>query len=188
MTATLVLLEGPSDVAALEALLRVRERPSHRYELVDMSGVTNTATHLRAAYAAAPAPRVLGLCDAAEAWVVARALRSVGVPVKSEGDLATYGFFVCDRDLEDELIRALGVGACLSLLESLGLGQRFRAFSHQQAWVGRPVEERLHRFAGIASGRKVRLAGTMAAALPAEATPPPIAGLLERLAAPVGEV
>ena len=41
-----------------------------------------------------------GLCDAAEADVYRRALATT--------DLEARGYFVCDADLEDELIRALG--------------------------------------------------------------------------------
>jgi hypothetical protein len=177
----LVLLEGPSDVAALEEVLAARgpevSRPAYR--LVDMGGVTNTATHLRAA--AAAGARVLGLCDAGEAWVVARALERRGEPVADVADLPRHGFFVCRRDLEEELIRALGVDACLALLEDLGLGARFRVFSTQPAWVDRPVGERLHRFAGVASGRKIRLARAMAARLPPRAVPSPIAALVDHL-------
>lgn len=174
----LVLLEGPSDVAALEAVLAVREPavPRTAYRLVDMGGVTNTATHLRTATTASPS--VLGLCDAAEAWVVVRALQEQGLAVRGAEDLPAHGFFVCERDLEEELIRALGVDGCLVLLEGMGLGHRFRSFSRQRAWAERPVEDRLHRFAGVASGRKIRLAGAMAAALRPDRVPPPIAGLV----------
>jgi hypothetical protein len=183
---TLVLLEGPSDVAALEAVLTARgaEVRGTAYRLVDMGGVTNTAAHLRRAVqdrGDGEAPRVLGLCDAGEAWVVVRALRDTGREVEEEADLAAHGFFVCDRDLEDELVRALGVRRCLALLEAEGLGHRFRAFSAQRAWAERPVEERLRRFSGIASGRKIRLARAMAAALPPAEVPLPIARLVARI-------
>lgn len=185
----LVLLEGPSDVAALEAVLTARRPtvPGTAYRLVDMAGVTNTATHLRAAAASSPPRPVLGLCDAGEAWVVVRALQEQGLPVRGAGDLPQHGFFVCERDLEDELIRALGVEECLRLLDGMGLGHRFRSFSRQRAWSDRPVEDRLHRFAGVASGRKIRLAGAMAAALPPGRVPPPIAGLVECLERVAGQ-
>lgn len=176
----LVLLEGPSDVAALEAVLAARgpEVTGTAYRLVDLGGVTNTGRQLRAAARRDPPPRVVGLCDEGEAWVVVRALREVGRDVPDVRDLPRHGFFVCRRDLEEELIRALGVEACLALLDGMALGHRFRAFSRQRAWAGRPVEDRLHRFAGIASGRKIRLAGAMAAALGPDQVPPPIADLV----------
>ncbi|GAA5167979.1 hypothetical protein [Ornithinimicrobium tianjinense] len=187
----LVLLEGPSDVAALDAVLDGQSQgqgprrtgEGTAYRLVDMGGVTNVARHLAAAGRQRPAAEVLGLCDAAEAWVVVRALREAGRDVDDVADLARWGFFVCDRDLEEELIRALGAEACLALLEREGLGERFRAFSRQRPWVDRPVEDRLHRFAGVASGRKIRLARAMAAALRPDEVPPPIAALVSRLMA-----
>ncbi|WP_237565566.1 hypothetical protein [Ornithinimicrobium cavernae] len=187
---TLVLLEGPSDVAALTALLRQAptgpgERPAGAgrpaYELVDLGGVTNVGAHLRRAREFDPAPRVLGLCDAGEVRVLLRALQRVGREVAEPQDLAAEGFFVCDRDLEDELIRALGPQRCLEVLDEQGLADRFATFSRQQAWAGRPLTERLHRFSGIASGRKILLAGAMATALEPDRVPPPLEGLLRCL-------
>ncbi|HLS45015.1 MAG TPA: hypothetical protein VK045_06235, partial [Ornithinicoccus sp.] len=128
-----------------------------------------------------PAPRVIGLCDAGEAGVVVRALQQLGRDVEEPADLAAEHFFVCDRDLEDELIRALGPARSLDLLEEVGLAPRFAAFSRQPAWEGRPLVQRLHRFCGIASGRKVMLAGVMAAALGPDQQPPPLAGLVDSL-------
>ncbi len=182
-TPVLVLLEGPSDVAALEAVLarRVPAVPGAAYRLVDMGGVTNAARHLRHAARTWPGRPVVGMCDAGEAGVVVRALQDQGRPARSAADLPDQGFFLCDRDLEDELIRALGVEECLDLLEGMALGHRFRAFGRQRAWVDRPVQERLHRFAGIASGRKVRLAEAMAARLAPGRVPPPMAALVARV-------
>jgi len=128
-----------------------------------------------------PAPRVVGLCDAGEARVVLRALQRVGRAVREVEDLPTEGFYVCHRDLEDELIRALGPARCLELLAEQGLAARFEAFSRQRAWAGRPLTERLHRFSGIASGRKILLAGAMAGALAPDRVPAPLAGLLRCL-------
>src|SRR5690606_36183480 len=81
----------------------------------------------------------------------------------------------------DELIRALGPARSLDLLEEVGLAPRFAAFSRQPAWEGRPLVQRLHRFCGIASGRKVMLAGVMAAALGPDQLPAPLAGLVDSL-------
>jgi hypothetical protein len=146
-----------------------------------MGGVTNVWAHLRRATDAQPTPSVIGLCDAGEVRVVVRALQRLGRAVAEPADLAAEHFFVCDRDLEDELIRALGPDTCLALLEEVELGARFASFSRQPAWVGRPLTERLHRFSGIASGRKVMLAGVMAAALTPDQMPVPLARLVHSL-------
>jgi hypothetical protein len=55
-----------------------------------------------------------GLCDAAEEGYFRRALARAGVgsPL-SRADMEALGFYVCGADLEEELIRALGVLAHL---------------------------------------------------------------------------
>lgn len=179
-----MLLEGPSDVAAVSALLAGPAGGGEHsaYELVDLGGVTNVGAHLRRAAERDPVPPVIGLCDAGEARVVLRALQRIGRTVTEPENLAEEGFFVCDRDLEDELIRALGPQRCLDLLDQEGLGSRFAAFSRQLDWVDAPLTARLHRFCGIASGRKIRLARAMAGALRPGEVPTPLAGLIGALA------
>lgn len=182
-TPVLVLLEGPSDVAAVSTLLAARADKGGRtaYELVDLGGVTNVGAHLRRVVEWDPVPPVIGLCDAGEARVVLRALQRVGRTLTEPEELADEGFFVCDRDLEDELIRALGAQRCLQVLDQEGLGARFAAFSRQPDWVDRPLMDRLHRFCGIASGRKILLAGAMAGALRPREVPAPLADLISCL-------
>ncbi|MGY1702155.1 hypothetical protein [Geodermatophilus sp. SYSU D00766] len=175
---TVVLLEGRSDVAAVRtvaAALGLLES-AHRYRLVDMGGVTNVHRHLVASRARPVPVRVVGMCDAGEADVVVRALGLDG-----PRQLPGHGFSVCDADLEDELIRACGPDRVLDVLERVGLRGRFAAFCNQLTWRGRPVEHQLHRFAGIASGRKALLAAALAAALEPEQVPAPLCRLLERI-------
>lgn len=177
----MVLLEGPSDVAAAAALATARrlDPTAHGYRLVDMAGVTNTGRHLAAAHLAGTP--VLGLCDAGEVGVVVAALRWHGARVRDAADLPAAGWQVCDRDLEDELIRALTPERVLAALSGLGLAERFATFQQQPAWAGRPLGDQLRRFAGAGSGRKVLLAGALAV-LVADAAPPPLAALLDDLA------
>src|SRR4051812_34739516 len=152
---TVVLLEGRSDVAAVRAVAATFGLPASSYRLVDMGGVTNIRRHL----ASVRDGRVLGMCDAGEASVVARAL---GL---DEAELAGCGFSVCDADLEDELIRACGPDRVLDVLDRLSLRARFASFRNQPAWRGRPLPDQLRRFAGTTSGRKSLLAGALARAL-----------------------
>ncbi|KQU66422.1 hypothetical protein ASC58_15400 [Phycicoccus sp. Root101] len=188
-----VLLEGQSDVAAVRALLGVRPvtvQPD-RLDLVDMGGVTNIRRHLadlvaQSAHANGDAParlRVLGLCDVGEAGYFARALASIGHPVGSADDMAALGFHVCDQDLEDELIRALGVERVIEVLDRLRLLDRFVTFRRQPTWEGRPVTDQLRRFSGTTSGRKALVAQALAAATTAEQVPPPLAALVAHIAA-----
>jgi hypothetical protein len=85
---------------------------------------------------------------------------------------------VCERDLEDELIRALGVDTVEDVLAArheLGL---FRSFQQQPAWRGRRPQEQLHRFFGTYSGRKIEIAAMLVDALDLDRVPPPLDGVL----------
>jgi hypothetical protein len=178
-----VLLEGASDVAAVRVVAERAGLPLQErgVELVDMHGATNIRRHLLSAATAPGSPRVLGMCDAPEAPFFVRALRRVGCAVGSPDDLPWWGFQVCDRDLEDELVRHLGEEATRTVLEELGLTQRFAKLAQQPAWVKGSFHERVHRFAGAASGRKELMAGALAAALDLTAPPRPLAGLLDAI-------
>ena len=93
--------------------------------------------------------------------------------------LPAHGFQICRRDLEDELLRALGEDGALTALAGVGLRDAFAAFTRQPAWQGHPVLDQLHRFCGTTSGRKELLAGALAGALDEHSCPPPLAALLE---------
>jgi hypothetical protein len=177
-----VLTEGRSDVAALTALLRTSDiaDPS-AVSIVDMGGVTNIRRHLAVFTEPGRARRILGLCDADEQRVFAKALASNGVPSATRADMSRYGFQVCDADLEDELIRTLGAARVLDILDQLGLAHGFARFSQQMVWRNADVHARLHRFAGIASGRKIRLAGALGAAIPWARLRPPLRDLVEQI-------
>lgn len=163
-----VLVEGASDAAVVELLAA---RPAPDLEVVAMGGVTNVARHVRRLVGRSPAPVVLGLCDLPER----RFLERVDPPLD--------GIFVCDRDLEEELIRAVGVDPVLEVLADLGDLDRFRTFQGQPEWRGRPLADQLRRFAGTRSGRKAVLATALAGRLGPDDVPPPLARLLARAAA-----
>lgn len=181
-----VLLEGASDVAAVRVVaertgLGLTDQGIH---LVDMHGATNIRRHLLAATEAVDSPRVLGMCDLPEARFFVRALRRVGCAVAAVDELPWWGFQVCDRDLEDELMRELGEQGLRTVLDDLGLTQRFAMLTQQPAWVSESFHEQVHRFAGAASGRKELMAAAMAAALDQGALPRPLAGLVEAMDSP----
>lgn len=182
---TVVLLEGPSDVAAVRAVAAVYGVTArvHRFQLIDMGGVTNVRRHLEALPKASPGVRVIGMCDAGEAQFFVRALQQDGGNrLHDAGALAEHGFQVCDADLEDELIRALGTDRVVSVLRRLGLLRQLATFRNQPAWRGRALHEQLHRFAGVASGRKTLLAGALARDLSVDEVPEPLRRLVEAMA------
>jgi len=158
-----VLVEGHSDVAALEVLAEahgVRDR----LDLVAMGGVTNIRRHLGALAAQRPDAVVLGVCDAGERRYLEHADGLAGV-------------FVCDRDLEDELIRAVGPEVVVELLDDLGELRRFRTFQDQPEWRGRDLGDQLRRFASTRSGRKAIFARRVAQAVGTTGVPQPLAAL-----------
>ena len=88
------------------------------------------------------------------------------------------GLFVCDADLEDELIRAIGTDAMVAFVEAQGEGQAFDTFQRQPYQRGRPLGAQLRRFIGTRSGRKIRYGAALVDAMPLTAMPPPLSGLL----------
>jgi hypothetical protein len=174
-----VLVEGASDAAVVRALCHGRGLLDAEVDVRDMGGVTNVGRHLRALDGSSA---VLGLCDAPEERFVMRALRSAGQDVADRLGLQRHGFWVCDRDLEDELIRAVGADRVVAALEELGEVDRFRAFQGQPQWRGRPVDDQLRRFAGTTSGRKLTFARRLAEELTPATTPPPLSGLVDAVA------
>lgn len=182
-----VLVEGRSDVASVEALLLAAGLPTDpTVRVVDMGGVTNVRRCLVEFTEPGRAARIVGMCDAGEVDVVIRALRDHGVGVDGSADLARFGFHVCHADLEDELLRALGVDSALGVLDSLGMRRGFEQFGRQLVWRGRDRHEQLHRFAGIASGRKLKVARAWTRALPGSSVPEPLQALVRDVGTALG--
>ena len=123
--------------------------------------------------------RLAGLCDAQEEPEFRRGLEQAGVGsgLTREG-LERLGFYVCDPDLEAELIRALGAEAVLQAIEAHGDLGPFRTLQKQPEWRGRPVEDQLRRFMGSGGRRKTRYARYLVEALDLSRVPRPLDGVL----------
>jgi hypothetical protein len=167
-----VLVEGPSDQAALGALARRqgRDLALEGIAIVDMGGITNLGGHLARLAAADAGTRVAGLYDDGEASYVQRILATAGADPAD--------FHACVADLEDELIRALGVDAVIGVIEAADELRAFRSMQRQPAQVGRPVEAQLRRFMGTKGGRKVRYGRLLVEALDLDRVPRPLAAVL----------
>lgn len=175
---SVVLFEGRSDILAFRALARRREAGLDAVELVELGGITNLRGKLRSLQADGR-PAVLGLYGGAEERYVRGVLRDVGLIDDGTADLRTVGFFGCERDLEDEVIRAAGEQIILETLAVRGELTRFRVFQGQPAQRERSIEQQLHRFAGTAAGRKARFAADVIDAVPLERMPRPLTELLD---------
>lgn len=109
-----VLLEGLSDAAAVDVLAarRGRDLAGEGVCVLPMGGATNVGRFARLLGPAGLGLRLTGLCDAGERRYYDRALEHAGQ--------AGGGVFVCAADLEDELIRALGVPRVCALVRAQG--------------------------------------------------------------------
>jgi hypothetical protein len=171
-----VLVEGASDRAAVLALAerRGRDLAADGVAVVPLGGAQALARFLAGLGPRAAGLRLAGLCDAREEAGFRRALEHAGL----ERDVALG---VCVRDLEDELIRALGAPTVEELLEARGDLRRFRTLQKQPSWRGRPTEEQLRRFFGSGGSRKVVYAPLLVRALGPGCVPRPLELVLERV-------
>jgi hypothetical protein len=125
--------------------------------------------------------RVSGLCDAAEERHFCRQLARAGyAPPDTRDDLEREGFFVCDRDLEDEFIRAVGPDAIEAILAEQGDLASFRTLQKQAAWRDAGFDDQLRRFLGAGARRKLRYASLLVLALGLDRQPRPLSGVLSR--------
>jgi hypothetical protein len=154
-----VLVEGITDRLALEAVAGRLDLDLARIEIVPIGG----AQAVRRASAQYEGEHLVGLCDAGEERWFRRVL----------GD-ATY---VCVKDLEDELIRALGPDRVEEVVAAQGELDTFRNFQNQPAWRGRPVDAQLRRWLQN-GGRYLRYPPLLIAELEPDEIPAPLAGVL----------
>jgi hypothetical protein len=144
-----ILVEGVSDQVAVETLAtrRGRDLSAERVAVVPIGGAGAVRRVL--AEQGSPGVRLAALCDVGEEGQVRRMIEASGL------DVAVH---VCVADLEDELIRAVGVDQVLAVLDRAGDRRSFTTLQQQPAWRGRPPVEQLRRFFGAGARRKVRYA------------------------------
>jgi hypothetical protein len=170
-----ILVEGDSDREAIETLAtrRGRDLAAERVVVLSIGGVTNTRRWLEQLGPHGRDLRLAGLCDAGEAALVERALE--------RAEVAPAGFYVCRADLEDELLRALGVERVEQVLEADGELASFRILQRQPAQRDRSTHDRLRRFMGTRSGRKIRYGRLLVEALDLDHVPAPLDAVLEHV-------
>jgi hypothetical protein len=173
----IVLVEGASDRAALEALAERRGRrlQAEGVAVIPIGGAQAIGRVLAQYAADGRGVRLAGLCDAGEEAEFSRALERAGLGSGLDrAGMERLGFYVCEADLEDELIRALGVAAVERVVAAAGELDAFRTLQKQPAWRGRPTAEQLRRFFGTHSGRKFRYARLLVEALDLDRVPRPL--------------
>ncbi|MEU9551375.1 TOPRIM nucleotidyl transferase/hydrolase domain-containing protein [Streptomyces werraensis] len=172
---TVVLLEGLSDAAAVGALAarHGRDMATEGVCVLPMGGAMNVGRFSALLGPRGLGLRLTGLCDERERGYYARGWERAGA--------GKDGVFVCAADLEDELIRALGVDRVTELVREQGDFRALSTFLRQPAQRSRAPEQQLRRFLGTKKGRKIHYGRVLVEALGQERTPAPLDGLLSAL-------
>ncbi|RZI91847.1 MAG: ATP-dependent endonuclease [Microbacterium sp.] len=157
MAETVIVVEGDSDRVAVEV---IAARLGVTIPRVVVLGGAHGARRVRAAL---PGVRLLGLVDVRER-------------VLFDGEVDAI--FVCDPDLEGELVRAVGVDAVLEVIAAEGELLSFHRLQQQPAQRDLPLERHLARFFSGRSGNKHRYAALLAEAVPLDRIPAPLAALV----------
>jgi hypothetical protein len=178
---TVVLVEGISDQMALETLARRhgRDLSAEGIVVVPIGGAQAVTRYLLRFGPAGAGLTIVGLCDAAEESYFRRGLAAAGFgPTPDRIELERLGFFVCEVDLEAELIRASGQGEIEALLDSQGDLDSLRILQKQPAWRQEGFDAQLRRWLGAGSRRKIRYARLLVLALDLGRMPRPLTAVL----------
>jgi hypothetical protein len=176
-----VLVEGVSDRAAVEALARRRGRDleAEGVAVVPMGGYGNAERFLRLFGPEGLGVPVAGLYDAGEERHFRRGLERAGFgDARTTGRLEALGFYACHVDLEDELTRAVGPARMEEVLAARGELRAFRTYQKQPAHRDRPLEAQLH---GFMWNRKSEYAVVLVEAVDLDRVPRPLDRVLARV-------
>jgi hypothetical protein len=102
-------------------------------------------------------------------------------PARREFTRALEHVYVCDSDLEDELIRAVGAERLQQIIEEQAELHSFRTLQKQPAQRARTIEQQLRVFLG---NRKIRYAELLVGELDLANVPRPLDALLAAVGAP----
>lgn len=179
---SVLVVEGDSDRSALEALAtrQGRDLDAEGVAIVPLGGATNLGHFLRAVVTTGIDVRLGGLCDVGDEAGFRRHLEAAG---RGDGldraGMERLGFFVCEEDLEDELIRALGPAAVEEVIAAQGELRSYGTFRSQPAQRGRSAPAQLRRFMGTRSGRKIHYGRVLVEALDLARVPRPLQAVLD---------
>lgn len=183
---SIVLVEGPSDAAAVRALARRLgdDLDAEGVRIEAMGGYGNLGRFLDRYGPAGLDLRLAGLYDAPEERHFRRALARAGFGSSlTRADLEGLGFYACDVNLEDELTRALGPTEMEELLAAQRELSAFRTYQKQPAHREAPIETQLR---GFLWNRKHEYAVLIIDALDLDRIPRPLAGVLANVLPPEG--
>jgi hypothetical protein len=169
-----VLVEGISDKVALEALAtrRGRDLVAEDVAVVPIGGAQAIGRFLRHYRQEGSSARLTGLCDAGEERDFQLALERTGFGQDlGRADMERLGFYVCEADLEDELVRCLGTDVVEEILAAHGKLVSFRTYQKQPAHRARSTEQQLR---GFLNNWKIQFAAPLVDALDLGRVPRPL--------------
>ena len=171
---SVVLVEGTSDQVAVETLagLLGRNLDAEGVSVIPIGGAQAIGNVLARYGPRGLDVRLAGLCDAAEEGHYKRGLERAGLGSDlTREDMEALGFYVCEADLEDELVRSLGPAVVERIIDAQGESASFRTFQKQPEKRGLPREKQLH---GFMWNRKIRYARLLVEALDLARVPRPL--------------
>jgi hypothetical protein len=175
---TVLLVEGVSDQRALEELAARlgRDLAAEGVSIVPMGGAHALGRFLERYGPGGLDLKLAGLCDAGEETDFKRALERAGFGSHlTRADMEALGFYVCVENLEDELIRAVGLDGVEQVIAAEGELGAFGTYRKQPAKRELSYEEQL---LGFMWNRKLRYATQLVRALDLARVPHPLDRLL----------
>ena len=157
-----MLVEGTSDQIALQTLAerRGRDLDAEDVAIVPMGGAQSIGRFLDRFGPHGLDITLSGLCDAGEKGDFRRALDRAGFGSDlTRAEMERLGFYVCVVDLEDELIRSLGVSSVEDVVEiQRELGRSAPSRSSLRGGDGRSRSSFGASWAAAAAGRSATYA------------------------------
>lgn len=176
-----MIVEGTTDQLALTLAARRlgRDLEAEGITVMPIGGAHAINGFLTDLLRKNPEVKIAGLCDEGEEGVFRAALERAGYGSNlSRSDLERLGFFTCNVDLEDELIRAAGTSAFARLTEAAGDARAWYTFQRQPAWQGQDTHQQFRRFVRSVSERNGRYIRAIVEMLEPSRLPRPLRLLL----------
>ena len=167
-----VLVEGISDQIAVDAMLARSDRGLDDLVVAVPIGGAQAVDKALARFSERDDLMVLGLCDYAEANFFAKAFEAHGL----DGN-----YFVCNPDLEAELIAAFEPAELEAIIEAQGELKSLRIMQKQAAWRDRRFGEQAHRWIRARALRSSRYASVLIATADEDRLPKPLRELVARI-------
>lgn len=164
-----ILVEGSSDRRALTTLAtrRGRDLDADGISIIATTGATNFVRFVEMLGPAGHDVALAAMCDRAELSEIQAAMSQLD---------GTRSIYTCVRDLEDELIRAIGPEAMMSLMDEQGDLRRFRSFQNQPDQRHKTIDRQIWRWLG---NHKIRYASLMVGILDPARIPMPLQQALD---------